>query len=289
MIVVAGNHGDEYEGQIIVMNLMRTLKHQDVQGHIVLLSALNAPAVYAGKRTSPYDGGNLNRVFPGRPDGGPTEAIAHFVETILLPGAALVVDLHSGGSSLEYIPSAIIVNSSEAGRLRERIALLRVFGLPVSFVTDAPTGGDRSLAGACERAGGIPCLSTELGGGGTVSIPALRLAKEATLRVLRHVGSIHSIQDEKEPQPTALYRRGPFSQFVFAPCGGVFEPFVRLGDFVERGCDAGAIHNPSEPWAPPRQICFDHSGLVLCRRFTARTAPGDCLFSVGVPFSEADQ
>lgn len=289
VIVVAGNHGDEYEGQIVVMNLMRTLRHDEVRGHIVLLSALNAPAVYAGRRTSPYDGGNLNRVFPGRPDGGPTEAIAHFFETTLLPGADLVVDLHSGGSSLEYIPSAVIVNSAEQSRLRKLLALLRIFGFPVSFVTDAPSGPNRGLAAACERAGGIPCLSSELGGGGTVSIATLKLAEEATRRVLEHIGSIRSVHSQKQPAPIALYRRVPFRDFVFAPCGGVFEPMVQLGEFVDRGSDAGLIHNPTEPWAPPRRIQFAQAGLVLCRRFTALTAPGDCLFNVGIPFTEADQ
>src|SRR3546814_8914347 len=67
---------------------------------------MNFPAVRSGRRTSPIDSGNLNRLFPGKPDGTITQKIADYVTTALLPLADVVVDLHSGGKTLEFVPYA---------------------------------------------------------------------------------------------------------------------------------------------------------------------------------------
>src|SRR5437870_3172577 len=66
-LVMAGNHGDEYPGPIAILKLMRELTPEQVRGRVILLPALNMPAVRAATRLSPLDGKNLNRSFPGRP------------------------------------------------------------------------------------------------------------------------------------------------------------------------------------------------------------------------------
>jgi len=100
VLLTAGNHGDEYEGQIVLTKLARALEVEAVRGSIVILPMMNFPAAQAGMRTSPIDEGNLNRTFPGDPDGRPTAMIAHYVESVLMPEVDAVIDLHSGGSSL---------------------------------------------------------------------------------------------------------------------------------------------------------------------------------------------
>jgi predicted deacylase len=94
---VGGNHGDEYEGPVALLNLARELEPESVSGRIVIIPALNYPAVEAGTRLSPIDGRNMNRTFPGRWDGSVTEMIAHFVQNEILPGVDAVIDMHSGG------------------------------------------------------------------------------------------------------------------------------------------------------------------------------------------------
>ena len=85
VVVMAGNHGDEYEGQVVLPEFLRAVRLEDVHGQIVLLPSVNAPAAKANLRTSPLDQGNLNRAFPGNPRGTPTQVIAHYVETVILP------------------------------------------------------------------------------------------------------------------------------------------------------------------------------------------------------------
>ena len=80
VLLTGGIHGDEYEGQIALDNLIRILQPDELKSGVVIMPAANLPAAQTAARVSPLDGGNLNSVFPGRVDGGPTEQIAHFVE-----------------------------------------------------------------------------------------------------------------------------------------------------------------------------------------------------------------
>ena len=122
VLLTGGVHGDEYEGPILLARLANELEPRQVAGRLLILPVLNVPALEAGRRTSPLDGLNLNRVFPGRPEGGVTELIAHFVAERLLPECDVLVDLHSGGRSLLYTPLAAIhlLDDPERDRPRRR-------------------------------------------------------------------------------------------------------------------------------------------------------------------------
>ena len=97
---MAGVHGDEYECHLVVSELFRTTRPEDVSGQLILMPMANFPAAEAGLRTSPIDDGNLNRLFPGDPDGTPTLAIADYIENTIMPGCDFVKDLQSGGESM---------------------------------------------------------------------------------------------------------------------------------------------------------------------------------------------
>src|SRR5512137_1362061 len=61
VLLMAGNHGDEYEGQIGLCKLVRTLDPSAVRGRVIVLPAVNLPAALAGARVSPLDDVNFNR------------------------------------------------------------------------------------------------------------------------------------------------------------------------------------------------------------------------------------
>lgn len=107
-ILMGGNHGDEYEGPITLGEIIRDLDPGMVSGRLIILPALNLPAALAGRRTSPVDGLNLNRTFPGDPIGSLTQQITAYVSDHIYPLGDAMLDLHSGGSSLDILPSAII-------------------------------------------------------------------------------------------------------------------------------------------------------------------------------------
>ena len=108
VLLISGNHGDEYEGQVTLMKLARELELDGISGRVIIVSAANAPAARVGRRTSPLDfagEGNLNRAFPGDANGSPTEMIAHYIVSELLPRADFVFDLHSGGTPCATSPA----------------------------------------------------------------------------------------------------------------------------------------------------------------------------------------
>jgi predicted deacylase len=113
VLLHAGTHGDEYEGQIALCKLIRALEPDEVNGRIIVMTATNLPAALAGARVSPLDGGNLNRAYPGDPDGGPTKAIAHYVDSVIFPMTDYHLDLHSGGASLDYQPFVSMRRSAD--------------------------------------------------------------------------------------------------------------------------------------------------------------------------------
>ncbi len=140
VVMQAGTHGDEWEGQIGLGNLIRTLEPRHIRGKLVILPSANFPAAMAGLRTSPIDEGNLNRLFPGDPEGTITQQIAYWIEHKLLPGANYSFDFHSGGSSLTYIPSALAPRHDDQARMAKVIGMLKAFGAPVSYIAAVPQG-----------------------------------------------------------------------------------------------------------------------------------------------------
>ena len=92
-LLTGGNHGDEYEGITSLLKLASTLEAKDVRGRVIIVPMMNTPAAEAGKRTSPLDGGNLNRSFPGDPNGGVTSQIADYFNRVLVPMCDVALDL----------------------------------------------------------------------------------------------------------------------------------------------------------------------------------------------------
>lgn len=280
-LLIAGNHGDEYEGQIALGKLARQTGVDEIQGRLIILPALNFPAVEAGRRVSPLDGGNLNRMFPGDAAGSPTQMIAHYVSDVLLPMANLVIDLHSGGRSLHYLPCALVRPGKTDAETAELIDLIDAFGAPITSISDGSGGGGATTLSSVAHQLGIPVLTTELGGGATLSREGQHLAEQGLVRVLRHYGLL--------PRPlegtgfrTRLMKVDGTDAFTYATHKGIFEPAAELGEMVAAGQLAGVIHPIDWPLRPAEPIHFRQSGMVACRRAPSLTSPGDCLFKLMV-------
>lgn len=281
-LFVAGNHGDEYEGQVALCNLARTLAPARIRGRVIILPMANFPAALAGRRVSPIDDLNLNRIFPGDPDGTPTQQIAWFIATVLIPMADLVCDLHSGGSSLMYTPCALIKQSADAALFERQQAALHAFSAPLAYIQGGAQGqgGDQTLGAVAERLGRIS-MGTELGGSGTLTPAALRVAERGLVNLLVHLGILPEGDRIAPEAPTRVFRVGGQDHMVYAPENGVYEPLVEIGETVRAGQPAARIHMPETPWAPPAEARFARDGYVLAKRLPGRSVRGDCLFFLG--------
>ncbi len=276
-LIMAGNHGDEYEGQITLARLIHEIEPSEVSGRIIVLPAANLPAAMAGARVSPLDSGNLNRAFPGEPDSTPTWQIAHYIDSVLVPICAAWLDLHSGGSSMDYLPFAAFYESGDGSLDARGEAIMRAFGAPRSVkVTARP---DPRLAAATAHRRKIPYFGGEWGGGGSVSPDGVELTRSGVLRVLKHLEIVKNIDRFAVPPmgKTQSLEWGGYEYYAFAPEAGLFEPVVRLGDRVKDGQLCGHVHFIESPWRPSIPVHFKKGGFLICQRHFGRVMPGDCV------------
>ena len=280
VLFMAGNHGDEYEGQIGLVKLIRALKPEEIQGRVIIAPAINLPAALAGTRVSPLDNGNMNRSFPGDPDGGPTKQIAHYVDSVLFPMADLFHDFHSGGASLDYMEFASTHESADPEINARGLSALKAFGAPLSLVWKGSSDTRFSPHAAMKR--GVAALGGEFGGCGRVSRYGVDLVSKGALRLLAHMGIIDT---SKAPPITAPMRMvavpGP-DYFVYAPDNGLFEPATDLGEVVKAGQLCGHVHFVDDPARAPVQSHFKQSGFVVCKRHFGRVERGDCVAHLAV-------
>lgn len=282
VILQGGNHGDEYEGPITLGELIRELDPAQVNGRIIFLPAINTPAVEAGRRTSPVDGLNLNRTFPGDAAGTITQQISAYVSTVIMPMGDAFVDLHSGGSSLNILPSAIIEPSADPVLRRRNIDAVLAFGAPLTVVIDN-LGEPRTSTATAVRSG-LVTIGTEMAGAGTVSIEALDTCRRGVRNVLAHFGVIDGAHANPPARPEAILRIPGHDGYVFATTPGVFEAFHPLGATVKAGQEAGRIHNLLDPSRMPETVRYSASGIVYGRRQPGRVVVGNCCVTVAAPY-----
>jgi len=287
VMLSAGTHGDEYEGQAVMQALLREIEPADVAGRLYILPALNYPAVLAEARCSPLDGGNLNRVFPGDPRLGPTSALAAILAREVMPRVRYAMDLHSGGRSSRYTPCTYLHWGGDAAHRRSKLAGARAFGAP-SVVVSAGTANPGSMTAECDRRG-IVMVSTELGGGGTIDRRMLAIGREGVRRALAHWGILRGEHAPEAPtaMPRLLLLQGREGS-PMAEADGVFEPTRELDDEVSPGDEAGLVYPVGEISRPALRARFATHGVVVSRRVPALVRRGDLLYNVASPVTEAE-
>lgn len=276
-LLTGGNHGDEYEGPLALFDLARTLSLEDVSGTVIIVPALNYPAFRAGTRTSPIDKGNMNRSFPGRPDGTVTEKIADFFQRELLPRADVVLDFHSGGKTLDFIPycaAHILLDEALSARACAAVA---AFSAPWSMkMLEIDAVGMYDTA--AEDLGKI-FVTTELGGGGTSTAHTVRIARRGALNVLKHAGIVAGAI---EAEPTRWLDMPSGDCFCFAEDDGMIETMVDLGEPVAAGQVVARIHPILRTGVAPQEIKAKMSGLLVARHFPGLVKSGDCASVIAV-------
>lgn len=273
--LMAGVHGDEWEGQAAILQLWQLLPGVLQRGTVYLLPAANAEASLAGTRLSPSDGGNLNRAFLGARARGYTESVAAALEARLLPRIQALVDVHSGGASLRYLPSSVITRYGDDAYDARLPALARAFGMPhcVFF-----RGGESGSMPAAASRLGVLRLSAEIGGGGETSRALVERCRDGLLGCLAELGLLAAAAP-RQPAPSLHDLDAPAATLRGRE-PGVFIPAVDLDQTVTAGQTIGQLIEPARPDLPARALASPQAGTVVCLRAIARSDDGDCLLQV---------
>ncbi|RQV08948.1 N-alpha-acetyl diaminobutyric acid deacetylase DoeB [Burkholderia cenocepacia] len=277
VLLTGGNHGDEYEGPVALSKLAGSLKAADVTGRVIVVPFMNYPAFRAGCRTSPIDAGNLNRSFPGRPDGTVTEKIADYFQRHLLPLATHVLDIHAGGRTLDFVPFAaihVLENRDQEARCERA---MRAFGAPYSMrMLELDSVG--LYDSAAEEAGKV-FVSTELGGGGTSTAASVAIAERGVYGFLAHAGVIaKDVIDGNAPRDTTTLLDMPDgSCFTTSEHRGLLEMCRDLGTEVDAGDVLARVHDIDRTGVTPIEYVARRRGLLAARHFPGIVQPGDTI------------
>lgn len=287
LLLIAGNHGDEYEGELCLSKLTRLLRAEDIQGEITIIPFLNLPAVMGASRCSPLDHENLNRCFPGDPSGTPSRRLAYYLEHHLFSQHDIVFDIHSGGTTMAHLPLVLAEEQDDTQRMQTIESLLACMEIPYGLIArngaDAPT----SMAGVARA--GVLGLSGEFGGGGMVTPQTIATLEHALNQLLIKLDLLKgpafppSVHKPPVTGPMALLSLTSHDQAIFATRRGWFEPAVDIGDTVSAGQIAGWLHDFQDCTIPQTDLRFKVSGIVISRRLNVDSEAGDCLIQVGVP------
>lgn len=166
LTLIGGVHGDEFDGPCALAHLIQTLDPTALAGTVIVAPVVNIPAFRACSRLSPLDGLNLNRVFPGRPDGSITERIAYAVIESLVRGSDAVFSLH-GSSAWGLLEPWVEFQHVDSPIGRASHAMAVAAGFPSLF--PLPYGYDPGILLFAAHDLGIPCIEGERGGNASVS------------------------------------------------------------------------------------------------------------------------
>ena len=274
VLFVGGSHGGEYEGPISLIKVGRELKAEAVQGRVIIIPALNLPAVLAGQRLSPIDGKDMNRVFPGATNGTITFVIAHYLHEVVLPLCDAVIDLHSGGYSLRMLPYMSMHYLDNALQNEQTFAALEAFDAPISLIINE-ISGEGLLDYAVEAMGKI-FLCAEIGGAATLTPRTLQLAETGVWNLLKHFKLVEG-ELVKRPKGSRMMEVPGPDYYHTALSTGIYETQFELGDQIEPGQTIGQIHFVENISREPETIIAKQAGMLLCTRGPGYVELGDCV------------
>jgi N-alpha-acetyl-L-2,4-diaminobutyrate deacetylase len=271
-LLTGASHGDEYEGPVALVDLARRLTAAEVRGRVIVVPFMNYPAFRAGRRLSPIDGGNMNRLFPGRPDGTVTEKIADFFQRTLLPMADVVLDFHSGGRTLDFVPFAASHLLADKDQEARCAAARDAFAAPYAM-TMLEIDAAGMYDSAAEALGKV-FVTTELGGGGTATARSVAIAARGARNFLKHAGIL---QGELDAAPSVRLDMPSSDCFTFSEGEGLVEPCVDLGQGVRAGDLLMRVHPTDRLGRPPLECRARLDGVLAARHFPGLVGLGDCL------------
>ena len=271
LVVTAAVHGDEYEGVEAIPQIFQRVQPTVLRGTLVMVPVCNMPAYETAQRSSPIDGLNLARVFPGDEHGSITQRIAFWITQKLLKDADFYIDLHSGGAM--YNIPMLIGYIRDEGELGQRsLAGARAFGAPILWGHPLPMAPGRTVSAATDL--GVPSLYSEAPGGGYARPDDVSCMIEGVLNVMKHLGMLAG---NPQPRPTThhLFGDGNLDQVISADVAGYFRAEVKLLEEVKAGQRVGLIRDLFGNVI--QEVNADQDGIVIMLRRFHRVHVGDGL------------
>ncbi len=258
-------HGDELDGLLIARELVKTLDPSAIRGSVWILGVANPLAMEGITRNTPTDMLDMNRLFPGSPDGWLSEQQAYAIAHEFIDKIDVLIDLHCGGT-FPWVDYCYVINDEE---------LSRAF-LPALLYKPAASYSGTTATYAEQR--GVRCTVAEIGGGYHDQPLHVANGVRGVLNQLRHVGVLEGAVERRAGQ--VLMR----DMKVMRPrMGGICIPrsALRPGQVLSSGTALADIVSPyTFETLETMTVPFDENIVVLCRNVVTRIHPGDYGFMI---------
>lgn len=277
--VVGGIHGDEFEGVVACLRLAEAFTATPLRGRLRLVPVAHEAAHVASTRSSPRDGLNLARTFPGDPNGQPTERLADALRRHVIEGSDVFVDLHSAGTAYA-MPLLVGWTDDGCSTCAAGARAAEAFAAPVLWRHPGSVPPGRTLSAA--HAAGIPSIYAEAEGGGTVTAAHADAYVAGMRRVLASMGVIADEGAAPAGSPRRLVGEGNLDvPAMTAPFDGVCEVFVGPLDPVLAGQVVASVVDPLT--GVSAEVRAASPGVVVLARRGARVARSENLVVLAEP------
>ena len=277
-LLTAGIHAAEYTGTLAALRLARQVRPEDVRGSILIIPLLNRPGFFERSiYINPEDGQNLNRAFPGNPDGTWSERFAHHLLNDVVLGVDRAMDLHAGDmvEDLEPFLGYLATGNADVDNCsREMIDAYTGAG----WVTCVLPGGERAgmLYGAAAQHG-VPAILAESGGRGLPLEPDIQRHVDGVLNIWRTLGLLTDQPPARTTPPRTIAR----NEWLRSEHEGIFLCRVSPGDKAVEGQTLGEMvdllgNHQAYVTAPA-------SGVILFTVTSPAIKKDGLLLAVGVP------
>ena len=237
--IVTGTHGDELEGQMVCYLVAKQLnEHPELlDGTVEIYPALNPLGIDTIQRGIPNFDLDMNRIFPGNPNGTMVEQAAHLIVEDL-KGAALVFDIHSSNLYLRETPQVRINVLNE----KELVPLAQHLNIDFVWVHDAATVLESTLAHSLNSTG-TKCLVAELGVGQRINHKMCNRLTLGIFNLMKELGMWKGDVDQSLISDPIVCK-GDKVEFLNAETSGIFITELKCGVVIAEGEEIGQIVEP---------------------------------------------
>lgn len=241
LALVAGTHGSEVAPIIALQRVREVLDPvNDLRGTLILVHIANLPSfVHRTIYRNPWDQKNLNRVYPGKPNGTVTERIAHAITTQIIDKADYLVDMHAGDGNESLRPYTYWSDLGVDKRVDSLAKLMALAWGNDHIIID--TGRPRDPAASVYTTNtanlrGKPAITTEIGYLGVPDEEMIGRNYRSVVRLLRHLDMLPGPKEYVDA-PLWIDR----SEVLTSPESGTWHALVRRGETVQKGTPLGRL------------------------------------------------
>jgi len=243
LALVAGTHGDEINGTFVLARLADFLyavsegRHAGLSlaGRVVIIPAVNVLGINTRSRAWPFDGTDINRMFPGNIYGETTQRIACAVLD-RTRDAATRIDLHSSNQDFEEIPQVRLYDSTEDERRQARL-----FCLPAVMEHHASPVFTTTLMHAWKIWPGYSFL-IQAGHAGCIQLPTCQRVFRSLIAYMLRAGILDGVSLAEEEEDSSYFTRESAVR-LHADRAGMFVSDLKVGKWVRRGDEIGYIYD----------------------------------------------